>query len=155
MEGRNDQIQMIRCRIRLKRISVRRNPSPPKIRNPDRFGHLPRPLHIGAEEIDFLHMIFFSRAVVPIGQKAKTANMFSFGQAVRSKERPFGKYLYGVNPLTRSLISLISSRIWLMTLPGPFRSRASVILIDSPLSLSTSSIFPKWSFPSMIWKASV
>ena len=29
-EGRNDQ--MMRCRIRLKRISVRRNPSPPKIR---------------------------------------------------------------------------------------------------------------------------
>lgn len=110
---------------------------------------------IGAEEIDFLHMIFFSRAVVPIEQKAKTANMFSFGQAVRSKELPFGKYLYVVNPLTRSLISLISSRIWLMTLPGPFRSRASVILIDSPLSLSTSSIFPKWSFPSIIWKASV
>ena len=97
---------------------------------------------IGAEEIDFLHMIFFSRAVVPIGQKAKTANMFSFGQAVRPKELPFGKYLYVVSPLTRSLISLISSRIWL-------------ILIDSPLSLSTSSIFPKWSFPSMIWKASV
>lgn len=68
---------------------------------------------IGAEEIDFL-------AVVPIGQKAKTANMFSFGQAVRPKELPFGKYLYGVSPLTRSLISLISSRIWLMTLPGPF-----------------------------------
>lgn len=106
---------------------------------------------IGAEEIDFLHMIFFSRAVVPIGQKAKTANMFSFGQALRPKELPFGKYLYGVSPLTRSLISLISSRIWLMTLPG----RASVILIDSPLSLSTNSIFPKWSFPSMIWKASV
>lgn len=54
------------------------------------------------------------------GQKAKTANMFSFGQAVRPKELPFGKYLYGVSPLTRSLISLISSRIWLMTLPGPF-----------------------------------
>ena len=89
------------------------------------------------------------------GQKAKTANMFSFGQAVRPKELPFGEYLYGVSPLTRSLISLISSRIWLMTLPGPFRSRASVILIDSPLSLSTSSIFPKWSFPSIIWKASV
>ena len=37
---------------------------------------------IGAEEIDFLHLIFlifFSRAAVPIGQKAKTANMFSFG----------------------------------------------------------------------------
>ena len=106
------------------------------------------PCSIGAEEIDFL-------AVVPIGQKAKTANMFSFGQAVRPKELLFGKYLYGVSPLTRSLISLISSRIWLMTLPGPFRSRASVILIDSPLSLSTSSIFPKWSFPLMIWKASV
>lgn len=109
---------------------------------------------IGAEEIDFLHMIFFASGRTN-RQKAKTANMFSFGQALRPKELPFGKYLYGVSPLTRSLISLISSRIWMMTLPGPFRSRASVILIDSPLSLSTSSIFPKWSFPSMIWKASV
>lgn len=75
---------------------------------------------IGAAEIDFLHMIFFSRAVVQIGQKTKTANIFSFEQAVRPKELPFGKYLYVVSPLTRSLISLISSRIWLMTLPGPF-----------------------------------
>lgn len=146
---------MMRCRIRLKRISVRRNPSPPKIRKSRSLGASGLAPCIGAEEIDFLHIIFFSRAVVPIGQKAKTANMFSFGQAVRPKELPFGKYLYGVSPLTRPLISLISSRIWLMTLPGPFRSRASVILIDSPLSLSTSSIFPKWSFPSMIWKASV
>ena len=122
--------------------------------NPDRFGHLPRPLHRSRRDRFPSHDIF-SRAVVPIEQKAKTANMFSFGQAERPKELPFGKYLYGVSPLTRSLISLISSRIWLMTLPGPFRSRASVILIDSPLSFSTSSIFPKWSFPSMIWKASV
>lgn len=75
---------------------------------------------IGAAEIDFLHMIFFSRAVVPIGQKTKLANIFSFGQAVRPKGLPFGKYLYVVSPLARSLISLISSRIWLMTLPGPF-----------------------------------
>ena len=145
----------MRCRIRLKRISVRRTPSPPKIRKSRSLWASGLAPCIGAEEIDFLHMIFFSRAVVPIGQKAKTANMFSFGQAVSPKELPFGKYLYGVSPLTRSLISLISSRIWLMTLPGPFRSRASVMLIDSPLSLSTSSIFPKWSFPSMIWKASV
>lgn len=118
------------------------------------IGHLPRLLHRSRRDRFPSHDIF-SLTVVPIGQKAKTANMFSFGQAVRPKELPFGKYLYGVSPLTRSLISLISSRIWLMTLPGPFRSRASVILIDSPLSLSTSSIFPKWSFPSMIWKASV
>lgn len=118
------------------------------------LGIWPRPLHRSRRDRFPSHDIF-SRAVVPIGQKVKTANMFSFGQAVRTKELPFGKYLYGVSPLTRSLISLISSRIWLMTLPGPFRSRASVILIDSPLSLSTSSIFPKWSFPSMIWKASV
>lgn len=145
----------MRCRIRLKRISVRRNPSPQKIRKSRSLWASGLAPCIGAEEIDFLHMIFFSRAVVPIEQKAKTANMFSFGQAVRPKELPFGKYLYGVSPLTRSLISLISSRIWLITLPRPFRSRASVILIDSPLSLSTSSIFPKWSFPSMIWKASV
>lgn len=118
------------------------------------WAYMPRPLHRSRRDRFPSHDIF-SRAVVAIGQKAKTANMFSFGQAVRPKELLFGKYLYGVSPLTRSLISLISSRIWLMTLPGPFRSRASVILIDSPLSLSTSSIFPKWSFPSMIWKASV
>lgn len=118
------------------------------------LGIWPRPLHRSRRDRFPSHDIF-SRAVVPIGQKVKTANMFSFRQAVRPKELLFGKYLYGVSPLTRSLISLISSRIWLMTLPGPFRSRASVILIDSPLSLSTSSIFPKWSFPSMIWKASV
>lgn len=118
------------------------------------WAYMPRPLYRSRRDRFPSHDIF-SRAVVAIGQKAKTANMFSFGQAVRPKELLFGKYLYGVSPLTRSLISLISSRIWLMTLPGPFRSRASVILIDSPLSLSTSSIFPKWSFPSMIWKASV
>lgn len=52
---------------------------------------------IGAEEIDFLHLIFFLRAFVPIGQKAKTANIFSFGQAVRPKELLFGKYLYSGN----------------------------------------------------------
>ena len=141
----------MRCRIRLKRISVRRNPSPPKIRKS-------RSLWASASRSRrdrFPSLDIFFASGLPIGQKAKTANMFSFGQAVRPKELLFWKYLYGVSPLTRSLISLISSRIGLMTLPGPFRLRASVILIESPLSLSTSSIFPKWSFPSMIWKASV
>lgn len=145
---------MMRCRIRLKRISVRRNPSPPKIRKSRSLWASASPLDRSRRD-RFPSLDIFSRAVVPIGQKAKTANMFSFGQAVRPKELLFGKYLYGVSPLTRSLISLISSRIGLMTLPGPFRLRASVILIDSPFSLSTSSIFSKWSFPSMIWKASV
>lgn len=146
---------MMRCRIRLKKeLSKTKSISTKNKKIQIALGICLAPC-IGAEEIRFPSHNIFLRAVVPIGQKAKTANMFSFGQAVRSKELLFGKYLYGVSPLTRSLISLISSRIWLMTLPGPFRLRASVILIDSPLSLSTSSIFSKWSFPSMIWKASV
>lgn len=35
---------------------------------------------IGATEIDFLHMIFFSRAVVPIGQKTKQQTYFLLGK---------------------------------------------------------------------------
>lgn len=147
---------MMRCHIRLKKdLSETKSISTKNEKIQIALGICLAPCIRSRRDRFLLHLIFFSRAVVPIGQKAKTANMFSFGQAVRPKELAFGKYLYGMSPLTRSLISLISSRIWLMTLPGPFRSRASVILIDSPLSLSTSSIFSKWSFPSMIWKASV
>lgn len=146
---------MMRCRIRLKKdLSETKSISTKNEKIQIALGICLAPC-IRSRRDRFPSLDIFLRAVVPIGQKAKTANMFSFGQAVRPKELLFGKYLYGVSSLTRSLISLISSRIWLMTLPGPFRSRASVILIDSPFSLSTSSIFSKWSFPSMIWKASV
>lgn len=103
------------------------------------------------------HDIFFAsgRTNRAKSENSKPVFFWASSEVKRTTVREISLWREPTHSFTRSLISLISSRIWLMTLPGPFRSRASVILIDSPLSLSTSSIFPKWSFPSMIWKASV
>lgn len=77
MKEENDQ--MMRCRIRLKKdLSETKSISTKNKKIQIALGICLAPC-IGAEEIDFLHLIFFSRAAVPIGQKAKTANMFSFG----------------------------------------------------------------------------
>lgn len=77
MKEENDQ--MMRCRIRLKKdLSETKSISTKNKKIQIALGICLAPC-IGAEEIDFLHLIFFSRAVVQIGQKAKTANMFSFG----------------------------------------------------------------------------
>ena len=77
MKEENDQ--MMRCRIRLKKdLSETKSISTKNEKIQIALGICLAPC-IGAEEIDFLHLIFFSRAVVPIGQKAKAANMFSFG----------------------------------------------------------------------------
>lgn len=77
MKEENDQ--MMRCRIRLKKdLSETKSISAKNKKIQIALGICLAPC-IGAEEIDFLHLIFFSRAAVAIGQKAKTANMFSFG----------------------------------------------------------------------------
>ena len=130
------------------------------------FGHLPRPLHRSRRDRCPSNDIF-SRAVIPMRwssptwnvsfsyyiayagkktKKSKAANKFSFEQTNTSKELPFGKYLYGVSSLTRSLISFMSSWIFFTLLSGHrtiYTLRQFCFLCAAP-PLLTSYLRKRW-----------
>lgn len=83
MKEENDQ--MMRCRIRLKKdLSETKSISTKNKKIQIALGICLAPC-IGAEEIDFLHLIFFSRAVVPIGPKSENSKHVFFWASSEAK----------------------------------------------------------------------
>lgn len=95
---------------------------------------------IGAEEIDFLHMIFFRERSYQY-ENSKYVFFWASSEAKRTTVREISLWrepTHSSLDFLDILPDLADDPSWAFPI-----TRIRVILIDSPLSLSTSSIFPK------------